>query len=113
MTPEAAAENLFQCLEELDLDSPFDMFDAFLQNMAVGDAEVQVALCDTMFGAENPLIRETAAVITSYSIHYTKLYELFEDASAINHATADDPPLYLYYPQANEPLPASHSVRDA
>ncbi len=31
--------------------------------------------------------------------------KLFEDASIINHATADDPPLYMYYPQANEPLP--------
>jgi len=30
---------------------------------------------------------------------------LFEDASIINHATADDPPLYMYYPQANKPLP--------
>ena len=33
-----------------------------------------------------------------------ELIKLFEDASIINHATADDPPLYLYYPQANEPL---------
>ena len=31
--------------------------------------------------------------------------ELFEDASIINHATPDDPPLYMFYPQANEPLP--------
>jgi acetyl esterase/lipase len=36
-----------------------------------------------------------------------ELIRLFEDASAINHATRDDPPLYLYYPQANEPLPAN------
>jgi len=35
-----------------------------------------------------------------------ELIKLFEDASAINHATRDDPPLYLYYPQANKPLPA-------
>ncbi|MCU0918117.1 MAG: alpha/beta hydrolase [Planctomycetes bacterium] len=36
-----------------------------------------------------------------------ELIQLFEDASIINHATRDDPPLYLYYPQANEPLPAN------
>ncbi len=36
-----------------------------------------------------------------------ELIRLFEDASIINHATRDDPPLYLYYPQANEPLPAN------
>ena len=34
-----------------------------------------------------------------------ELIRLFEDASIINHATPDDPPLYLYYPQANKPLP--------
>ena len=34
-----------------------------------------------------------------------ELTKLFEDASIINHATADDPPLYLFYRQANEPLP--------
>ena len=34
-----------------------------------------------------------------------ELARLFEDASIINHATRDDPPLYLYYPQANKPLP--------
>lgn len=36
-----------------------------------------------------------------------ELHRLFEDASVINHATADDPPVLLYYPQANEPLPKS------
>ena len=34
-----------------------------------------------------------------------ELVRLFEEASIINYATSDDPPLYLYYPQANEPLP--------
>ena len=34
-----------------------------------------------------------------------ELIKLFEDASIINHATRGDPPLYLYYSQANEPLP--------
>ena len=34
-----------------------------------------------------------------------KFHKLFEDASAINHATADDPPVMLFYPQANDPLP--------
>lgn len=34
-----------------------------------------------------------------------KFFPLFEDASPITHATKDDGPLMLYYPQANEPLP--------
>lgn len=33
-----------------------------------------------------------------------KFQALFEDASPINHLTADDPPVMLYYKQANEPL---------
>lgn len=34
-----------------------------------------------------------------------KFFPLFEDASPINHATRDDGPLMLFYPQANAPLP--------
>ena len=51
------------------------------------------------------------ALITLYRMKDNKdldrpeVTRLFEDVSIINHATADDPPLYLYYPQANEPLP--------
>ncbi|GMW02910.1 MAG: hypothetical protein AMXMBFR84_40460 [Candidatus Hydrogenedentota bacterium] len=30
---------------------------------------------------------------------------LFEDSSALTHISADDPPLLLFYPQANTPLP--------
>jgi len=40
-----------------------------------------------------------------------ELIKLFEDASIINHARPDDPPLYLYYPQANEPLPPNSTGR--
>ena len=53
------------------------------------------------------------ALVTFYRMRDDKdlnrpeLIRLFEDASAINHVTEDDPPLYLYYPQANEPLPVN------
>ncbi len=53
------------------------------------------------------------ALITLYRMEDDKdlnrpeLIKLFEGASAINHATRDDPPLYLYYSQANEPLPVN------
>lgn len=51
------------------------------------------------------------ALVTFYrmkdekDLNRPELIKLFEDASIINHATAEDPPLYLFYPQANEPLP--------
>jgi acetyl esterase/lipase len=35
-----------------------------------------------------------------------KAYELFELASPINYVTADDPPVFMYYSEPNEPLPA-------
>jgi hypothetical protein len=38
-----------------------------------------------------------------------RFHPLFEDCSAINHATADDPPVMLFYPQANQPLPQNSS----
>ena len=40
-----------------------------------------------------------------------KFHSLFEEASAINHATAGDPPVMLFYPQANAPLPPNSSGR--
>ena len=35
----------------------------------------------------------------------SKFFKAFEDSSPINHLTADDPPILVFYPQANEPLP--------
>ncbi|MGQ9731978.1 MAG: alpha/beta hydrolase fold domain-containing protein [Candidatus Zipacnadales bacterium] len=34
-----------------------------------------------------------------------RFHPLFEEASPINHATADDPPVMLFYPQPNQPVP--------
>ena len=35
-----------------------------------------------------------------------KAHKLFEDASPITHASADDPPVILFYAEPDEPLPA-------
>lgn len=40
-----------------------------------------------------------------------KFHPLFEEASAITHATADDAPVMLFYPQPNTPLPPNSSGR--
>ena len=34
-----------------------------------------------------------------------KFFPLFEDSSPINHLTADDPPILVFYSQRNDPLP--------
>ena len=39
----------------------------------------------------------------------SKFHPLFEDASVINHATSDAPPVMLFYPQKNDPLPPNSS----
>ena len=38
-----------------------------------------------------------------------KFFPLFEDSSPINHLTADDPPILVYFSQKNDPLPANSS----
>ena len=40
-----------------------------------------------------------------------KFHALFEEASPINHASAGDAPVMLYYPQANTPLPPDSDGR--
>jgi acetyl esterase/lipase len=57
------------------------------------------------------------ALVTLYQMKDDKdlnrpeVTKLFEDASAINHASQGDPPLYLYYPQANKPLEVNSTGR--
>ena len=44
-------------------------------------------------------------------INDPKFHPLFVEASPINHATKDDPPVLAYYRQANTPLPPNSSGR--
>lgn len=38
-----------------------------------------------------------------------RFFPLFEDSSPINHLSADDPPILVYYSQKNDPLPVNSS----
>jgi acetyl esterase/lipase len=38
-----------------------------------------------------------------------RFFPLFEESSPINFLTADDPPILVFYPQRNDPLPANSS----
>jgi len=40
-----------------------------------------------------------------------KFFPLFEEASPINHLTADDPPVMIFYKQRNDPLPPNSAGR--
>lgn len=61
--PEQALRELVAEMAAEGADSPFELFDAVLQMMAVGDAEVQVNLCRLMLGVDHPVIREAAALM--------------------------------------------------
>jgi hypothetical protein len=61
--PEKAMLDLLGELEEEGVGNPHELFDAVLQMMAVGDAEVQVNLCRLMLDMEHPVVRETAALM--------------------------------------------------
>jgi acetyl esterase/lipase len=41
-----------------------------------------------------------------------RFHPLFEEASPIRHASAGDPPVLLWYPQPNRPLPPNSSGRE-
>ncbi len=41
-----------------------------------------------------------------------KFHRLFEDASPINHLTADDPPILVFFNQRNDPLPPNSTGKE-
>jgi acetyl esterase/lipase len=41
-----------------------------------------------------------------------KFHPLFEDSSPINHLTADDPPILVFFSQRNDPLPKNSSGKE-
>jgi hypothetical protein len=61
--PEKAMLDLLEELEEQGADNPHELFEALLQMMAVGDAEVQVNLCRLMLEMEHPVVREAAMLM--------------------------------------------------
>jgi hypothetical protein len=61
--PEQALRDLVAEMVAEGADSPFELLDAVLQIMAVGDAEVQVKLCRLMLDIDHPVIREAAALM--------------------------------------------------
>lgn len=63
LSENGAVEGLFSAIEGMGVDSPFELLDGLLEMLAVGDAEVQVAMAAEMLGADSPLIRDTGALM--------------------------------------------------
>jgi hypothetical protein len=63
LSEDVALRGLFGALEEMGVDSPFELQDGLLEMMAVGDAEVQAAMAGEMLITDSPLLRDTAALM--------------------------------------------------
>lgn len=61
--PEEIMEGLFKSIEEMGVNSPFEALENLLQLLALGDPEMQTALCDGMLKAKSALVRDAAALM--------------------------------------------------
>ncbi len=63
VAPELAIGDLLAEMDELGVNSAFEMVDALLQMMAIGNPEVQLVMCEQMFYSDSTTARETAALM--------------------------------------------------
>lgn len=56
-------DGLFKSVDEMGVNSPFEALENLLRLLALGPAEMQVALCAEMLGAESLLVRDTATLM--------------------------------------------------
>lgn len=61
--PEEVMEGVFRGIEEMGVGSPFEALENMLQILALGNPEMQTALCEKMLHAESTLVRDTAALM--------------------------------------------------
>lgn len=61
--PEEVMAGVFRGIEEMGVGSPFEAQENMLQILALGNPEMQTALCEKMLGAESTLVRDTASLM--------------------------------------------------
>ncbi|MFA7059271.1 MAG: hypothetical protein WC156_00450 [Pedobacter sp.] len=61
--PEEIMDGLFKSVEEMGVNSPFEALENMLQILALGDPEMQTALCGRMLNAKSALVRDVAALM--------------------------------------------------
>jgi len=54
---------------------------------------------------EHVALRPLFGIKSDSDVDSPKTHRLYEDASALNHASTDDPPVILFYKEPDEPLP--------
>jgi len=54
---------------------------------------------------EHSALRPFFGIRSDLELDSPRTHELYEDASPINHASSDDPPVILFYKEPNEPIP--------
>jgi acetyl esterase/lipase len=54
---------------------------------------------------EHPALRGFYGITSDADLDSPRTHKLYEEASAINYVSADDPPAFMYYTEPNAPLP--------
>lgn len=62
-SPEEIMDGLCKSIEEMGVNSPFEALENLLQILALGDPEIQTALCSGMLNAKSALVRNVAALM--------------------------------------------------
>ncbi|MBW4055823.1 MAG: hypothetical protein HIU83_10565 [Proteobacteria bacterium] len=61
--PEEIMDGLFKSIEEMGVNPPFEALENLLQILALGDPDMQTALCGEMLRADSTLVRDAAALM--------------------------------------------------
>jgi hypothetical protein len=61
--PDKSLEGLFNSIDNMGVSSPFEALENLLQMFALGDPEMQTALCGEMLNAKSALVRDAAALM--------------------------------------------------
>jgi hypothetical protein len=88
--PEEIMDGLFKSIEEMGINSPFEALENLLQILALGDPEMQTALCGEMLRANSPLVRDAAALMILHPMPDVRLgvsHLLAADSSNITPET--------------------------
>ncbi len=63
MNPEHSLGEVLENLDQMGIESAFELTDALLQMLAVGDADAQIALSEVLFRSEHELAHEAAVLL--------------------------------------------------
>lgn len=73
LPPEDVLSGLFKSIEDMGVDSPFEVLENLLQLLAMGDPEMQTAMFGEMLQADSKLVRDAAALMILHPVSEVRL----------------------------------------